>query len=241
MPDIHNKPLSHVVTSLGIEHLFHFTPVKNLPGILEHGLLSRSKLAARGLVACCPDQLRLDQAPWSISLSISWPNALMLASKRYEQRAGRCPKLAILALDPALLSELRCRFIPGNAARKDLRPLVRRGPGRSAPDSADRARELLCLYQAEGLRSRPEDFAYPDDVQAEVLVANGPILPRHIRRIVLDDNGALLEALGLAPGASSLMCVDPALFGWRPLASVKWHPQPAEVSTGALVSDYGPF
>jgi hypothetical protein len=87
MPDIRTKPLSCIADTLGIRRLYHFTPIENLPGILKHGILSRERLAGRGMTPRCPDQLRLDHAPWSISLSISWPNDRMLAAKLHDSHS----------------------------------------------------------------------------------------------------------------------------------------------------------
>lgn len=198
--------LETLVRELGIRRLFHFTPVANLQGIHRHGLLSVDELERRGLRAVRPDSLRLDGLTSGVSVSISWPNSFVLWRKK-----STIP-MALLELDPAVLWEHPCGFYPSNAARGDLRFLdtLRTAPrGRAA---GRQSVHLAKLFTDKVERTRREHLAYPDDVQAEVLVFGDGIATSAVRRVVFERQACLSGALRGVPAT-----VDASLFGPRPL------------------------
>lgn len=175
--------LRQYAESLGITALYHFTQMRNLASILQHGILPRKVLEERGLPFYFNDDVRTDQHPDATCLSISFPNYRMLYSRRCEN-----PNIpwVIIELPPNLLWSERCAFCEANASHT----LV------SAKTLHERseARALSRLFQPRvigGARSPRIPANYPTDPQAEVLLF-GTIPPAAIRclhfetRLVLD-------------------------------------------------------
>jgi hypothetical protein len=97
----------------------HFTQADNIPGIVEHGLLSRARLQALDEVsALATSGERLDREIHAISVSISAINAEMFWAK---DRACGHPPWVVLLLDPSILWTQDCCFFWRNAASKEVR------------------------------------------------------------------------------------------------------------------------
>jgi hypothetical protein len=101
----------------GIPWLAHFTNIRNLEGIVDHGLLPRAELEERGLDAIETDQWRLDGDLWASSLSVSGINSEMLDSKRTEYPRA---VWVVIFFQPSVLWTHNCRFCFRNAAHNDL-------------------------------------------------------------------------------------------------------------------------
>lgn len=151
-----------------VSQVFHFTPLENLPSICTSGkLYNREKIDyLRSLLGDLDsyrvtDAGRSDNARWAICCSIEWPNFHMLSQKR----RFLSQHFAILALDASLLWELKCVFLPTNAASSSVAssiPTLRQ-------QAAGRATQLQTLYPDPD--SRPLALRkYPGNIQAEVLV-----------------------------------------------------------------------
>ena len=97
------KELNDKIENHGITRLIHFTNAENLNSILEKGILPRSQLNNENIKYEANDELRLENALDSISLSIQNPNLKLLDSfkRKYPNN-----KYYVLLLDPALLYEL---------------------------------------------------------------------------------------------------------------------------------------
>jgi len=112
--------IARVVDMRGIGNVLHFTQLSNLPGILSHGLLSRSDLR-RADLACdviASDADRLDNDENAISVSVACFYPKMFDAKRY--RSGK-NSWAILGLNPSLLWKLNCLFYAHSAASNDTK------------------------------------------------------------------------------------------------------------------------
>ncbi len=100
-----------------IPALFHFTQMRNLESIVEHGLVPRQALDDARHPYRPSDRFRLDGKPDTISLSISHVNYSMFEAKRLEDPSS---EWVVLLLDPAILWEKHCRFCYRNAASKEM-------------------------------------------------------------------------------------------------------------------------
>lgn len=105
--------IAEVVGAQQIENVLHFSRLENLPGILEHGLLSRSVLRNADYGVYVSDAGRLDKEDDAISVSISCYYPKMFEAKRH--RSGDEPWV-ILVLHPSLLWNYPCRFHRNGAA-----------------------------------------------------------------------------------------------------------------------------
>jgi hypothetical protein len=203
------KSIEEYVRKRGITRIVHFTPAQNLKSIAEeNNLLNRQTLREYddpGVVF--PDAHRNDGADWAICCSIEWPNYKMLYKK--QQESGQ--KFAIFILDPALLWELKCIFVPGNASRAEIKPTL--------PDL--RKEKINKLTQLKRLFPEPDTRPvkyqhYPTDVQAEVLVDQEYIdLERYCRCIAFERLPEFHYAKQL-PWAGVWCTLQPGLFRHRP-------------------------
>lgn len=97
-----------------IKHLFHFTQLKNLSGILNFGLLPRQELIKSNHLAYSSSQFRLDDNERAISVSITRINLDMFATKRH--KVGDQDWI-VLCLSPEILWTLNCHFCWDSAAK----------------------------------------------------------------------------------------------------------------------------
>lgn len=110
--------IRHEVEARGIQYLVHFTPFTNLVGIVEHGLLPRTELKARGLGYTPTDDWRLDEELGATSLSIS-----DLYRDMFDRKCKETPRMrwAFLFLNPCVLWTHDCRFCFRNASHNSMR------------------------------------------------------------------------------------------------------------------------
>lgn len=102
----------------GVIYLMHFTQIANLPGIMDHGLLSRRTLAESKYLACASDQYRLDESEDAVSVAVSRVNEVMFAAKR--RKSGHSDWV-VLVLSSEILWTHNCRFCWRNAAKKEIK------------------------------------------------------------------------------------------------------------------------
>jgi hypothetical protein len=207
---VQRAAIQEFISSRGITHLVHFTPVENLQSIAEENcLLNRETLrtySADGLVF--PDKFRGDHAEWAICCSLQWPNYSMLWKKRHILGV----RFAVFILKPSILWDYDCVFVEGNASRADLRlriPSLRQ-------DKLNKLSHLKALYPDPD--QRPQRWrCYPSDIQAEVLVDAEYIdLEEYCSNIAFDSDRDLEAARNL-PWSKQIKCIYlPSIFGRRP-------------------------
>lgn len=101
----------------GISHVLHFTQIRNLPTIVEFGLLSRTDLMARDdVMAAASAAHRIDERDGAVSVSISAVNLDMFGAKSHQSPSS----WLVLFLDAQILWTHSCRFNWRNAARKEM-------------------------------------------------------------------------------------------------------------------------
>lgn len=70
----HEDKIKEAVKKRRIEHLFHFTRIENLQGILQHGLVPVSMQGELGIISIHNDDKRFDQRRDCTSCSVGFPN-----------------------------------------------------------------------------------------------------------------------------------------------------------------------
>lgn len=100
-----------------IKRLVHFTNVVNLSNIVKYGLLPISELDENEIEYDYNDELRLDNNPNSISISITSPNYKMFYKIRCEKDETNW---AVIILDAEKVLNLDCAFCYTNAASSEI-------------------------------------------------------------------------------------------------------------------------
>lgn len=193
----YRKEIRQIAVERKIEGLLHFTQRKNIPGIVEYGLMSRQlqiELQHFGTPSA-PDLL--SNAPDAISLSISRTNEGMFASKRDD--SGH-QDWVILALKPEILWTHNCVFCWTNAGKNAIRE--HRG-FRGGPWAFK-----LMFSDSDGARGDLAD-CFPTSSAAEVQVARH-IAPKYIFGALVERPEAaefVQKALDTLPGAQRRVVV----------------------------------
>jgi hypothetical protein len=202
------EAIEEYVMARAITTVYHFTPIQNLPSICAHGLLNRTLVSKlRDPAILFPDTYRGDRAEWAICCSIEWPNYKMMYMKERYQDI----QFAVLALDASVLWELECVFVPGNSARADLRHRLHA----LKSDRFNRLRHLQALFPEPDTRKLLWQ-SYPEDVQAEVLIAEAPVDLSFCQFIYFKSFNALHNARYL-PWPAHIQCeVYSEIFSVRP-------------------------
>lgn len=105
--------IKNEVQRRGIDQVLHFTQLRNLPTIVEHGLLPRTVLAAAPFAYCPSADYRLDDNDHAVSVSITAVSHWLFKGKRDRRSPG---PWVVLVLEPRILWELECLFHRCNAA-----------------------------------------------------------------------------------------------------------------------------
>jgi hypothetical protein len=170
-----------IIKDKEVPFLVHFTNLKNIESIFEHGLVPRNQLHELGSETETNDEHRIDGHEDSVSLSIAFPNCQMFCKIWKNSDDQFC----LLVLDPELLLIHESAFCKYNAAdgaiiHQDIDTL-------KSPEA------LLSMFEElHTQRSREEQKlkSYdPTDVQAEILTFD--IIPKgYIRAVVFPDKAS---------------------------------------------------
>lgn len=162
-----------------IEYLVHFTPIKNLKSILEHGICSNKYCNEHGIKFIPTDSDRLDGYTDFVSLSISFPNYKMF----YKKRQTMDEDFAVLLIDSSVLKlydQKERKFSNKNAASNNSQK------GGSF-EYLKQMFERPSLREKLGLQEN-----YTTDPQAEVLI-KGRIPTDYIKEIHINTLDAYEE------------------------------------------------
>jgi len=156
--------IQEFIEGRGVKSLFHFTRLKNLPSILQHGLLTKEACAATGIAPVINDPYRFD-GTGAISASISYPNYKMFYRLRCEN-----PEIewVVVKLKRSLLWRTECAFSSTNAGDSSVYniPLARRMG--LAP-----LQDMFADYGHKERASLKIPDHYTTNPQAEVLLLEG--------------------------------------------------------------------
>lgn len=100
-----------------IEHVWHFTRLSNLDGILSNGLINRQSILESGLPSEFNDDYRLDRHEDSICCSLGHPNYKMFYRLRQENPDS---EWVVIVLKPSILWKKNCAFCVTNAASNEV-------------------------------------------------------------------------------------------------------------------------
>lgn len=158
-----NEQIRKLAQARKIPFLVHFTRTRNIPSIMEHGLVPRSLMKELGIEAQINDEERYDYRLGGTSTSIAFPNGRMFFKLRQEDETEGW---AILAIKPQVIWEKDALFCRHNAAD-------RRISGLSDDELRTPAAFESLFEEIEGLSSRTDQALSPydpTDVQAEVFI-----------------------------------------------------------------------
>jgi ssDNA thymidine ADP-ribosyltransferase, DarT len=136
------------------------------------------------------DDLRLDEQPGAICLSISFPNYRMFYKKSKDYQHD----WVVLLLKPSILWELDCKFYRENAASNNSREV--NSEERKQPNAL---REMFGDYEAIQRQTLGIPKEYTTNPQAEVLVFD-PIPIQYINRVIFFNKDAATQWMQLNPG-----------------------------------------
>ncbi len=184
----------------------HFTPISNLPSILNYGIIPRRELNARKIYADTPDKDRLDNRLDYSSFSIALPNYKILYSKRHSTPF----QYAVLIIDTQIILDLplsAISYLPGNAASNAIQN-VENYTGFEAVKAlyAPTVQIGPMMYTRDQL-GIPE--YYPTNPQAEVFI-KAAIAPQYINSIKGEDSKqvAQIKELLIAEGVQSPLLLN---------------------------------
>lgn len=188
------EKIKKVIEERKIKHLIHFTPIENIPSILNNQYIyTRDYLDKQNLAYIPTDYQRLDNQTNSISISISYPSVQMLISKIYDHF-----RIAIIFLDPKLLYETTDKkyFYKYNAASNLAKKSFYHINPEEGPGFVKRKTSIEELFfnkqeitQAPNKISRPNNMPpeYTTNPQAEILFY-GNIDTKYINKIHVHPN-----------------------------------------------------
>ncbi|MBL1421441.1 MAG: DUF4433 domain-containing protein [Alphaproteobacteria bacterium] len=174
-----------IIENRKISQLIHFTDIRNIPSIIENGLISRDELRRVAIPSYNYDQIRADGHTDGLSLSIQFPNYQMFY--RYQMDN---PEIdwAIIGIKPEILLTHDCSFYPLNAASSAM--------SCQQPENLKGADNLEAMF-ANSIQGRQRSNLslsenYTTSPQAEVLVF-GNINKEDILGIAVKNVGVKLK------------------------------------------------
>ena len=176
------RAFKSIIDERGIDHLVHFTDLRNLESILEHGILTRKELESSDIVQALGNgDARFDGNKDATCCSVQYPNMPLYQAK---QRRSEF-EYAFLILSTDIIVDKDCAFYPGNASEGWLsrRPIKKL--------STSWAFEDMFAEVVKGERDGLIENETTHE-SAEVHVFDS-IEPDYIDQIVIDDESYRIE------------------------------------------------
>jgi hypothetical protein len=164
------------LASRGIESLYHFTSIKNLASIANHGLMGREMLTSKGYDFITSDFVRMEPIENAICLSLSQPNNFMASRK-----ISSGHELVLLEIGNVADLLTNSCFIasPGNFGSEALKRKLQNWPEEFIGGAG-----LLNLFKNDAVRNSYGIVdSEPTDPQSEILVLD-PIPWSYITKII---------------------------------------------------------
>jgi len=153
-----------VIKERNITKLIHFTDIRNIESILEHGILPPSRLKERSIESHLNDANRFDNQMGGISVSIMQRNQYLLNS--YNKRDPR--KWVEIEINPDIAATRNCLFYESNAANSKFQD-VKEEYLRSAKAFKNIFANHVFSNHGVWTRENKKDYE-PTDLQAEIIV-----------------------------------------------------------------------
>jgi hypothetical protein len=188
--------IKNQIESRSIDQLCHFTRIRNLPFILQYGLLSRSRIAQTGRPVICNDPERFDRRLDRISLSVTFPNYRLFY--RYQKNDCHVPqgdRWVVMLISPEICWTHDSLFCRTNAASTTISRLP--DDALSTPDAFESLFDDQQGNMGRQDRQLPPNLTW--DPQAEVLVKD-VIMPENIMYMAFQDHASCDAAFALFDG-----------------------------------------
>jgi hypothetical protein len=183
--------MAEVLEKRKIHWLLHFTRAKNLPNILEYGLLPLSDLKEKNICVKVNDKYRYDCCEDAICLSVEFPNYKMFYSLRQENTSV---DWVVLLLDAKLICDLSCAFCHNNAGSAEVYsiPLSERKGVNAFEKMFDE------IPNRPTRKTLEIEDSYPTNPQAEILVFS-KVESSYFNSIFFYNNNTLNEYREIIP------------------------------------------
>ena len=179
-----NRIFNYLTETREVKLLAHFTPETNLMSIIKYGIMTRSALAKKGIVADTPDEQRFDNQMDYTSFSISFPNYRVF----YNKRMNTPYRYVVLIIDPQIILDLplsAIAYLPDNAA-SSLIQNVEGYTGFKAVQALFAEKTIVGQTMvSRGQLGIPDWF--PTNPQAEVFVRSS-VDTKYIRSIITESS-----------------------------------------------------
>lgn len=184
--------MKELVKKLDIQLVVHFTRLKNLKSILEHGLKSRKFLEDNNSDSTFNDQYRYDRCKDAICCSITHPNYKMFYKYRQENPEE---EWVVIGIKKRIIWKNDCAFSVENAASNSVTKIP--------IDDRKGKKAFKKLFKEDSSRPTREKLgisdSYPTNPQAEILVFDD-IRPKDIFGVVFQSNDRVKEYKKLYDG-----------------------------------------
>lgn len=170
-----NLEMGRFLIARGITHLFHFTPIENLPSLMKSGFLGREEMRSDEIEFISSDGERSEPIVNGICFSISKPNQYMMLNKI---SAGKNLVLLCLKNPFEILSNRVFLASPGNFGKSNIKSRFANWPNEFVGGEG-----LSRLFLNTEIRNKYGlSLSEPTDARAELILLD-PVPWRYVETI----------------------------------------------------------